>query len=147
MVDKATTRSRTVIDLASYRERIGARAPVILTSRADNDRARHHNDAEAEGQGSASEGAGHDGQQDHQDPGHGQTPTGAALAIKQRGGSEIVVAFCSDGARPLGLYFGAESGEVFASADDGATWQIAARHLPPVVSVRDQMGRGPFELG
>lgn len=29
MVDKATTRSRTVIDLASYRERIGARAPAI----------------------------------------------------------------------------------------------------------------------
>ena len=29
MVDKATTRSRTVIDLASYRERVGARAPAI----------------------------------------------------------------------------------------------------------------------
>jgi hypothetical protein len=29
MVDKVTTRSRTVIDLASYRERVGARAPKI----------------------------------------------------------------------------------------------------------------------
>jgi len=29
MVDKVTTQSRTVIDLASYRERIGARAPTI----------------------------------------------------------------------------------------------------------------------
>lgn len=29
MVDKVTTRSRTVIDLASYRERISAPAPAI----------------------------------------------------------------------------------------------------------------------
>ena len=29
MVDKVTTQSRTVIDFASYRERIGARAPAI----------------------------------------------------------------------------------------------------------------------
>ncbi len=29
MVDKVTTRSRTVIDLASYRERVGARAAKI----------------------------------------------------------------------------------------------------------------------
>lgn len=29
MVDKAVNRSRTVIDLASYRERVGARAPKI----------------------------------------------------------------------------------------------------------------------
>ncbi len=29
MVDKVTTQSRTVIDLASYRERVGARAPKI----------------------------------------------------------------------------------------------------------------------
>lgn len=29
MVDKVPTRSRTVIDLARYRERVGARAPAI----------------------------------------------------------------------------------------------------------------------
>jgi photosystem II stability/assembly factor-like uncharacterized protein len=39
-----------------------------------------------------------------------------------------------DDASPLGLYFGAESGEVFGSADGGASWQVA--HLPPVLSVR-----------
>ena len=34
------------------------------------------------------------------------------------------------------LYFGATSGEVFGSADAGATWVTAAQHLPPVYSVR-----------
>ena len=29
MVDKATTQSRTVIDLASYRARVGVRAPAM----------------------------------------------------------------------------------------------------------------------
>jgi photosystem II stability/assembly factor-like uncharacterized protein/molybdopterin converting factor small subunit len=45
-------------------------------------------------------------------------------------------AFCHDGGRPLGLYFGAESGEVFGSADGGQTWGTVAERLPPVLSVR-----------
>jgi photosystem II stability/assembly factor-like uncharacterized protein/molybdopterin converting factor small subunit len=45
-------------------------------------------------------------------------------------------AFGQDGGRPLGLYFGAESGEVFGSPDAGATWSTVADRLPPVVSVR-----------
>jgi len=36
----------------------------------------------------------------------------------------------------LELYFGATSGDVFGSADAGATWFTAAEHLPPVFSVR-----------
>jgi photosystem II stability/assembly factor-like uncharacterized protein len=36
----------------------------------------------------------------------------------------------------LQLYFGATSGDVFGSADAGATWFPAAAHLPPVYSVR-----------
>ncbi|HEX2088201.1 MAG TPA: hypothetical protein VHF89_21115 [Solirubrobacteraceae bacterium] len=35
----------------------------------------------------------------------------------------------------LELYFGATSGEVFASGDAGATWSTAALRLPPVYSV------------
>ena len=45
-------------------------------------------------------------------------------------------AFAHDGGKPLGLYFGAESGDVFGSADGGASWNVIADHLPPVVSVR-----------
>jgi photosystem II stability/assembly factor-like uncharacterized protein len=36
----------------------------------------------------------------------------------------------------LQLYFGATSGEVFGSGDAGASWFLAATHLPPVYSVR-----------
>jgi photosystem II stability/assembly factor-like uncharacterized protein len=35
----------------------------------------------------------------------------------------------------LELYFGATSGDVFGSADAGASWFSAATHLPPVLSV------------
>jgi photosystem II stability/assembly factor-like uncharacterized protein len=45
-------------------------------------------------------------------------------------------AFDSHGAGvELELYFGATSGEVFASRDAGATWSTAALRLPPVFSV------------
>jgi photosystem II stability/assembly factor-like uncharacterized protein len=40
----------------------------------------------------------------------------------------------------LELYFGATSGEVFASGDAGATWGGAARRLPPVYSVTATRG-------
>lgn len=36
----------------------------------------------------------------------------------------------------LELYFGATSGDVFGSADAGASWSSVATHLPPVYSVR-----------
>jgi photosystem II stability/assembly factor-like uncharacterized protein len=45
-------------------------------------------------------------------------------------------AFCHDGRIPLGLYFGAESGEVFGSPDGGKTWNTVIEHLAPVTSVR-----------
>lgn len=41
-----------------------------------------------------------------------------------------------DGRSPLGLYFGATSGDVFGSADGGASWSLAATDLAPVLSVR-----------
>lgn len=50
-------------------------------------------------------------------------------------------AFDHDGSDPIGLYFGATSGEVFGSADAGATWARVARDIAPVLSVR--VARGP----
>ncbi len=35
----------------------------------------------------------------------------------------------------LELYFGATSGTIYGSGDAGATWSVAADHLPPVISV------------
>lgn len=41
-----------------------------------------------------------------------------------------------DDADPLGVYFGTRSGGVWASADEGATWQQIAHDLPDVLCVR-----------
>jgi hypothetical protein len=45
-------------------------------------------------------------------------------------------AFGGDDGEPFGLWFGATSGEVFGSADGGASWRVVARDLAPVLSVR-----------
>ncbi|MGZ4109910.1 MAG: WD40/YVTN/BNR-like repeat-containing protein [Actinomycetota bacterium] len=45
-------------------------------------------------------------------------------------------AFDHDGGSPLGLYFGATSGDVFGSGDAGATWFTVRERLAPVTSVR-----------
>jgi sulfur carrier protein ThiS len=45
-------------------------------------------------------------------------------------------AFARDDGDPLGLWFGATSGEVFGSSDAGVTWRVIARDLAPVLSVR-----------
>ena len=36
---------------------------------------------------------------------------------------------------PVGVYFGTTSGELWASADEGASWHCIARHLPEIYSV------------
>ena len=36
---------------------------------------------------------------------------------------------------PVGVYFGTTSGEIWASADEGASWRCLARHLPEIYSV------------
>ncbi len=45
-------------------------------------------------------------------------------------------AMCTDGHDTAGLYFGGRNGAVWASADEGATWQEVARDLPDVMVVR-----------
>ena len=44
-------------------------------------------------------------------------------------------AMAGDAADPAGLYFGTNSGSVFASRDEGENWCEIARHLPTVLSV------------
>lgn len=44
-------------------------------------------------------------------------------------------AMATDSAMPAGVYFGTNSGSVFASTDEGDTWTEIARHLPTVLSV------------
>ncbi|MFN4159045.1 MAG: WD40/YVTN/BNR-like repeat-containing protein [Gemmobacter sp.] len=44
-------------------------------------------------------------------------------------------AMAGDGADPAGVYFGTNSGSIFASLDEGETWDEIARHLPTVLCV------------
>jgi photosystem II stability/assembly factor-like uncharacterized protein len=44
-------------------------------------------------------------------------------------------AMCADALDPVGLYFGTTSGELWASADEGAAWRSIARHLPEIYAV------------
>lgn len=36
---------------------------------------------------------------------------------------------------PVGVYFGTSTGQLYASADEGRSWSLAADHLPPIWSV------------
>ena len=44
-------------------------------------------------------------------------------------------AMAGDRSDPAGVYFGTNSGSVFASLDEGDTWTEIARHLPTILSV------------
>lgn len=44
-------------------------------------------------------------------------------------------AMATDAADPAGVYFGTNTGSVFASADEGESWAEIARHLPTILSV------------
>lgn len=44
-------------------------------------------------------------------------------------------AMAGDSAEPAGIYFGTNSGSVFASGDEGENWEEVARHLPTILSV------------
>ena len=44
-------------------------------------------------------------------------------------------AMAGDEREPAGVYFGTNSGSVFASRDEGESWDEIARHLPTILSV------------
>ena len=44
-------------------------------------------------------------------------------------------AMCADGGDPVGLYVGTTGGELWASADEAASWRCIAAHLPEIYAV------------
>jgi photosystem II stability/assembly factor-like uncharacterized protein len=44
-------------------------------------------------------------------------------------------AMCADFGKPVGLYFGTTSGELWMSGDEGRKWRCIARHLPEIYAV------------
>jgi photosystem II stability/assembly factor-like uncharacterized protein len=70
------------------------------------------------------------------DGGESWTPRGDGLPGEHAYLTVLRQAFDSSGSGPeLELYFGSTSGELYGSADAGATWFTVAEHLPPVYSV------------
>ncbi|WP_415953024.1 WD40/YVTN/BNR-like repeat-containing protein [Streptomyces sp. KLOTTS4A1] len=70
------------------------------------------------------------------DAGASWEPLSAGLPEGDHYGTVLRDALCTDDLDPAGVYFGNRNGEVFASADDGDTWQQLASHLPDVLCVR-----------
>jgi hypothetical protein len=71
------------------------------------------------------------------DAGASWTPRGEGLPASEAYLTILREAFDNAGeGEKMELYFGATSGEVFGSADAGATWSQVGDHLPPVYSVR-----------
>jgi photosystem II stability/assembly factor-like uncharacterized protein len=71
------------------------------------------------------------------DAGDSWQPRGDGLPEKDAYLTILREAFDTKGeGERLELYFGATNGEVFGSADAGATWSQVGDHLPPIYSVR-----------
>ena len=51
-------------------------------------------------------------------------------------------AMTTDRLDPAGVYFGTNTGALFASADEGDSWSCIAQHLPPIHSVETTGRRG-----
>lgn len=68
----------------------------------------------------------------------GGTWTALSDGLPQEPSYTVVLrdALCTDDADPGGVYFGNRNGEVYASADQGDSWEQVASHLPDVLCVR-----------
>jgi photosystem II stability/assembly factor-like uncharacterized protein len=70
------------------------------------------------------------------DAGASWEPLGTGLPQQDAFLTVLRDGFCTDGADPLGLWFGTRSGHVFSSADEGEHWTREAEYLPDVLCVR-----------
>jgi hypothetical protein len=67
----------------------------------------------------------------------GQTWTESQAGLPDDAWTAVVRdAFCADDHEPTGLYVGTRDGCVYASADEGDTWDLVVDHLPDVLVVR-----------
>lgn len=71
-----------------------------------------------------------------QDAGKTWEPLTRGLPETDHYGTVLRDALCTDDTDPAGVYFGNRNGEVYASADDGESWQLLVSHLPDVLCVR-----------
>jgi len=64
-----------------------------------------------------------------------------ARGLPQKGAYETVLrdALTADSLDPLGLYLGTRSGQIFASHDEGRTWQKILGGLPAVLCIRNAL--------
>ena len=64
--------------------------------------------------------------------------------LPQKGAYETVLrdALTADSLEPVGIYLGTRSGQLFASRDEGKTWQRILEGLPPVLCVRSALIEG-----
>jgi len=70
------------------------------------------------------------------DAGKSWKPLSRGLPQKDAFETVLRDAMSLDGLDPAGIYFGTRSGKVFASRDEGRTWNLVREGLPPVVSVK-----------
>ncbi|MFC9296818.1 WD40/YVTN/BNR-like repeat-containing protein [Streptomyces sp. NPDC057011] len=70
------------------------------------------------------------------DAGETWEPLSKGLPAGDHYGTVLRDALCTDDADPAGVYFGNRNGELYASHDDGESWQLLAEHLPDVLCVR-----------
>ncbi|MGP3770521.1 WD40/YVTN/BNR-like repeat-containing protein [Streptomyces sp. SDT5-1] len=71
-----------------------------------------------------------------QDAGATWEPLTYGLPEGDHYGTVLRDALCTDDNDPAGIYFGNRNGEVYASPDEGDTWDQVASHLPDVLCVR-----------
>jgi hypothetical protein len=70
------------------------------------------------------------------DAGTSWQPQSAGLPTEPFYPTVLRDAMCTDTADPAGVYFGSRGGDVYASADEGDTWEQVAAHLPDVLCLR-----------
>ncbi|HUY98279.1 MAG TPA: exo-alpha-sialidase [Verrucomicrobiae bacterium] len=71
-----------------------------------------------------------------QDAGASWQPLSTGLPQSPYYAAVLRDAMTADSADPVGIYFGTRVGEVYATRDDGDSWELVVDHLPDVFSVR-----------